>query len=162
MLAVCTCQVKHPQDNPRSQTTGRGMHGHMVGNQRERGYPPSSFKHSSHPPCSILGYICCLRLWQPSTTNTRQNIEVCDEQRVRVNDTPSSTPHNMLCTVCTHSAYKETLIELHNKHAMRLLHVCERNGGVYTKAAQFGSALQAIPPEYRTYDCCVGLCAVWD
>lgn len=50
-----------------------------------------------------------------------------------------------------HSAYKEALVQLHNKHAVRLLHVCERNGGVYTKAAQFGSALQAIPPEYKTY-----------
>lgn len=45
--------------------------------------------------------------------------------------------------------YKEGLLQLHDKHAARLLQVCERNGGVYTKAAQFGSALHAIPVQYR-------------
>lgn len=44
---------------------------------------------------------------------------------------------------------KDALSRTHQQLAEKLLQVCQRNGGVYIKAAQTFSTIQAIPKEYR-------------
>lgn len=44
---------------------------------------------------------------------------------------------------------KDALSRAHQQLAEKLLQVCQSNGGVYIKAAQTFSTIQAIPKEYR-------------
>ena len=46
---------------------------------------------------------------------------------------------------------KDALSHTHHVLAQKLLRVCQSNGGVYIKAAQTFSTIQAIPKEYRKY-----------
>ena len=41
------------------------------------------------------------------------------------------------------------LAAVHRACAEQLLHLCQRNGGVYIKAAQLASTIQSVPKEYR-------------
>lgn len=43
------------------------------------------------------------------------------------------------------------LSRTHQQLAEKLLQVCQSNGGVYIKAAQTFSTIQAVPKEYRKY-----------
>ena len=45
--------------------------------------------------------------------------------------------------------YKEVMSQTHQMLAYKLREVCQNNGGVYIKAAQTFSTIQAIPKEYR-------------
>ncbi len=45
--------------------------------------------------------------------------------------------------------HKDFIAQIHQQLATKLLHVCQNNGGVYIKAAQTFSTIQAVPKEYR-------------
>lgn len=45
--------------------------------------------------------------------------------------------------------HKGAIAQTHQQLATKLLHVCQNNGGMYIKAAQTFSTIQAIPQEYR-------------
>lgn len=45
--------------------------------------------------------------------------------------------------------HKDAISQTHQELATKLLHVCQNNGGVYIKAAQTFSTIQAVPQEYR-------------
>ncbi|DBA66857.1 TPA: hypothetical protein ACH3X2_001991 [Trebouxia sp. C0005] len=49
----------------------------------------------------------------------------------------------------TSQEHKDCIAQTHQQLATKLLHVCQNNGGVYIKAAQTFSTIQAIPKEYR-------------
>ena len=46
---------------------------------------------------------------------------------------------------------KDAMSRTHQVLAEKLLQVCQNNGGVYIKAAQTFSTIQAMPKEYRKY-----------
>ncbi|DBB14885.1 TPA: hypothetical protein ACH3X3_004486 [Trebouxia sp. C0006] len=49
----------------------------------------------------------------------------------------------------TSQEHKDFIAQTHQQLATKLLHVCQNNGGVYIKAAQTFSTIQAVPKEYR-------------
>ena len=50
--------------------------------------------------------------------------------------------------MATPEEYKATLDKLHDEGSKKLLHVFERNGGIYVKAGQLAVALRSAPPQY--------------
>lgn len=49
----------------------------------------------------------------------------------------------------TSPEHKDFIAQTHQQLATKLLHVCQNNGGLYIKAAQTFSTIQAVPKEYR-------------